>query len=257
MGYDPSGHSDLLMTPLELRAVIIDDEAPARHLLQELLSHFSTVKVVGEANSVASAIDLCLDLRPNLLFLDVDLGDGDGFDVLPKLDPIPAVIFVTAYDQHAVRAFEVNAVDYLLKPIRADRIIHALERIVHEPAQVSAKKFKEDDRIFLRSDSQLRVVYVTEITGVEAQENYSMVHLTDGSATLIRRGLSEWEKLLPKQYFLRTHRSLILNLHHVKKIVMEDRDEITVLINGFSYPTRLGRRAAIRLRRAMRQPNLL
>jgi two-component system LytT family response regulator len=245
------------MTPMDLRAVIIDDEAPARQLLQELISHFSTVKVVGEANSVASGISLCNDLKPNLLFLDVDLGDGEGFDVLEKLAPIPAVIFVTAFDEFAVRAFEVNAIDYLLKPVRGDRLVHALERIVHQPQPVATQKLLEDDQISLRSDSQWRQVYVTEITGVEAEENYSMVHLTDGSAMLIRRNLAEWEKILPKQFFLRAHRSLILNLRKIEKIVMEERDEITVKVAGFAYPTRLGRRAAFRLRKAMRQPNLL
>lgn len=242
---------------MDLRAVIVDDEAPARDLLRELLSRCPSVRIIGEANSVANAIALCLDLRPNLLFLDVDLGDGEGFDVLPRLDPIPAVIFITAYDQFAVRAFEVNAIDYLLKPVRFDRLSHALERIARQPQPVGVEKLLEDDRIFLRSDSQLRVVFVTEISGVEAQENYSMVHLVDGDNMLIRRTISEWEKLLPKQHFLKTHRSLIVNLQHIQKIVMEDRDEISVFVTGFSYPTRLGRRSAIRLRRAMRQPNLL
>lgn len=240
-----------------LRAVIVDDEEPARDLLRELLSHFPHVKVIGEANSVATAIGLCLDLRPNLLFLDVDLGDGEGFDVLPKLDPIPALIFVTAYDQYAVRAFEVNAVDYLLKPIRFNRLTHALERIVHEPQQVNAKRLKDNDRIFLRSDAHVRVVYVTEISGVEAQENYSMVHLIDGDTMLMRRGISEWEKLLPPQLFLKTHRSLIVNLQQVDKVVAEDREEISLYVTGFAYPIRLGRRPAVRLRRAVRQPNLL
>lgn len=245
------------MNQLELRAVIVDDEAPCRDLLRELLARCPTVKVIGEANTVSNAIALCLDLRPNLLFLDVDLGSGNGFEILPKLDPIPAIIFVTAYNEFAVRAFEVNAVDYLLKPVRFDRLAHALERIVHQPHPVNAQKLLENDKIFLRSDSHMRVAFVTEISGVEAQENYSMVHLTDGDAMLIRRTILEWEKLLPKQYFLKTHRSLILNLHQIQKIVMEDKDEISITMTGFSYPTRLGRRPALRLRKAMRQPNLL
>lgn len=246
------------MTPLDLRAIIVDDEAPARELLQELLSHIPSVRVIGEANSAASAIALCQDLRPNLLFLDVDLGDGDGFSVLPKLSPpLPAIIFVTAFDEFAVRAFEINAIDYLLKPIRTDRLSHALERIAHQPQPINAKKLNEDDQILLKTDSGFRPVFVTEICGVEAEENYSMIHLADGSTHLMRRGLSEWEKLLPKQFFLKVHRSLIINLRAVNKVIAEDRKETTVLITGFSYPTPLGRQAAIRLRQALRQPNLL
>jgi two-component system LytT family response regulator len=245
------------MKPIELRAIIVDDEAPSRELLQELLAAHPNVQVIGEANSVATAAALCADLRPNLIFLDVQMPDGDGFSLLPKLDPLPAVIFVTAFDEFAVRAFEVNAVDYLSKPVRPDRLAHALQRIIREPRPTHSAVLLEDDRIFLHSDARLRVVYVTEISGIEAQENYSLVHLMDGTSTLIRRSMSEWEKLLPKQCFLRTHRSLIVNLQAVKKVVMEARDEIGVELPGFSVPIRLGRRAALRLRRALRQPNLL
>lgn len=242
---------------MELRAIIVDDEAPSRELLQELLGPHPNVQVIGEANSVATAAALCTDLRPNLIFLDVQMPDGDGFSLLSKLDPLPAIIFVTAFDAYAVRAFEINAVDYLLKPVRPDRLADALQRIIRQPQPTHSEKLLEDDRIFLRSDSNLRVVFVTDISGVEAQENYSRVHLVDGTATLIRRGMSEWEKVLPPQHFLRTHRSLIVNLQAIKKVVMEARDEISVLLAGFPEPVRLGRRAAMRLRRAMRQPNLL
>lgn len=245
------------MNPVELRAIIVDDEAAPREHLQELLAVHPNVHVIGEANSVATAAVLSADLHPNLIFLDIELPDGDGFSLLPKLDPLPAIIFVTAFDAYAVRAFEINAVDYLLKPVRPDRLADALQRIIRQPQPTHSEKLLEDDRIFLRSDSNLRVVFVTDISGVEAQENYSRVHLMDGTATLIRRGMSEWEKVLPPQYFLRTHRSLIVNLQAIKKVVMEARDEISVSVAGFSEPMRLGRRAAIRLRRAMRQPNLL
>lgn len=245
------------MKPIELRAIIVDDEAPSRELLQELLAAHPNVQVIGEANSVATAAALCADLRPNLIFLDVQMPDGDGFSLLPKLDPLPAVVFVTAFDEFAVRAFEVNAVDYLSKPVRPDRLAHALQRIIREPRPTHSAALLEDDRIFLHSDARLRVVYVTEISGIEAQENYSLVHLMDGTSSLIRRSMSEWEKVLPKQCFLRTHRSLIVNLQAVKKVVMDARDEIGVELPGFSAPIRLGRRAALRLRRALRQPNLL
>ncbi len=241
----------------DLRAIIVDDEPPCRELLQELLAEHPNVRVVGEANSVATATTLCADLRPNLIFLDVQMADGEGFDLLPHLDPIPAVIFVTAYDQYAFRAFEVNAVDYLAKPVRPDRLANALQRIIHQPHATHTIPLSEDDRIFLRSDSQLRVAFVTEITGIEAVENYSRVHLIDGTAKLIRRGMAEWEKILPGHMFLRTHRSLIVNLQAIKKVIMEARDEVTVEITGFSESVRLGRRAAARLRRGLRQPNLL
>lgn len=245
------------MKPLELRSIIVDDEAPAREQLQERLLAHPNVQVVGEASSVATAVALCADLRPNLVFLDVQLWDGDGFSVLPRLDPLPAVIFVTAYDQYAVRAFEINAIDYLLKPVRPDRLAHALERIIRQPQPTHTEALLEDDRIFLRSDTRMRVVIVTEISGIEAQENYSLVRLFDGTSTLMRKPMSEWERGLPATRFLKPHRSLIVNREAVRKIVMQERDEITVELAGFPEPVRLGRRAALRLRRALREPNLL
>lgn len=241
----------------ELRAIIVDDEAPAREVLQELLEPHSHVKIIGEANSVATAALLCRDLRPNLIFLDVQMDDGDGFSLLPKLNPLPAIIFVSAYDQFAIRAFEVNAVDYLLKPVIPERLAHALQRIAREPTCVFTERLTEDDKVFLRSDNNLRVAFVTEISGIEAQENYSLVHLADGDSMLIRRSMTEWEKGLPRKLFLRPHRSLIVNVHAVKKISMHGINEIAVEIAGFRAPIRLGRRSAAKLRRALRQPNLL
>ncbi len=117
----------------ELRVVIVDDEAPAREVLLDLLSEHSNVKVVGEADSVANAMTLCQDLRPNLVFLDIEMRDGEGFDLLTKLTQNPGIIFVTAHDQFGARAFNAHAIDYLLKPVNPDRLTHALERINHEP----------------------------------------------------------------------------------------------------------------------------
>ena len=240
----------------ELRAIIVDDEAPARERLQELLTVHSHVTVVGEANSVANAETLCADLRPNLLFLDVQLEDEISFALLPKLAPVPAIIFVTAYVEFAIRAFEVNAIDYLLKPISPERLADSLQRIIHQPQPVFTEKLKENDQIYLNS-TRHRMVYVTEISGIEAEENYSLVRLTNGNSCMIRRSMAEWEEALPKGIFLRPHRSLILNIQAVEKILMTRRSEIEFEVAGFPKPVLLGRRAAARLKRALRRPNLL
>lgn len=245
------------MNEPELRAIVVDDEAPAREVLQDLLLRHPNVRVVGEANSVANAAELCRDLQPNLLFLDVNLEDELGFALLPKLDPVPAVIFVTAFEQYAIRAFEANAIDYLLKPVNPERLAHALQRIVHKPQPVFTEKLLESDQIYLQSDTKLRMVYLAEISGIEAQENYSLVHLKDGTSSMIRRSMADWEKALPPQNFMRPHRSLIVNVQAVKKIAMNKSHELEVEIVGFSHPMLLGRRAGARLRKALRQPNLL
>ncbi|MFA7344082.1 MAG: LytTR family DNA-binding domain-containing protein [Terrimicrobiaceae bacterium] len=239
----------------ELRALIVDDEAPAREVLSELLENFPHVRVVGEATSVATAVSLCADLKPNLIFLDVQMRDGEGFSVLPQIAPLPSVIFVTAYDKFAARAFEVNAVDYLLKPVSQDRLAHALERILHQPTATKSKPFREDDRIFLKSDSGMRVAYVTEISGIEAQENYTRVYLANGTTEFLRRTMTEWEKVLPKPLFLRVHRSLIVNLSCVGKVLAEDRDTSVIEVTGIPKPIPLGRKPALRLRSALRLRN--
>ena len=243
------------MSVLKLRTMIVDDEAPAREFLGDLLSAHPHVKIVGEANSVATAASLYADLRPDLIFLDVQMPDGDGFSLLPRLDPLPAIIFVTAFDAFAIRAFDVNAIDYLLKPVRPDRLAHALERIVHKPPPTNPKQLREDDQILLKSDSRMHVAFVTQISGIEAEENYTRVILADGSSEFLRRSMNEWEGLLPNTLFLRISRSLILNLNAVDKLVAEDRDNSVVEVRGFSAPISLGRKAATRLRSALRLRN--
>ena len=240
------------MSEEPLRALIVDDDAPAREHLRLLLECHCNVKVLGEANSVAHAASLSRDLRPNLIFLDVQMPGGDGFSLLARLDPLPAVIFVTGYDEYAVRAFEVNAVDYLLKPVSPDRLADALQRILHVPPQTERKPFLPDDRIFLRNGRRTRVVYISEISGIKAEENYTDVLIADGSTVFKRRQISEWEELLPNPPFFSPHRSLIVNLQAVGDLVLESRAEIFFKLEGHSNPFRLGQRPAARLCKALR-----
>jgi two-component system LytT family response regulator len=235
-----------------LRALIVDDEAPAREHLTQLLECHWNVKIIGEANSVTNAATLSRDLQPNLIFLDVQMPGGDGFSLLSKLDPLPAIIFVTGYDEYAVRAFEVNAVDYLIKPVNPHRLADALQRINHAPPQTERKPFLPDDRIFLRNGKRTRVVYVSQISGIKAEENYTDVLVGDGSKMFMRRTISEWEELLPKPPFFAPHRSLIVNLQAVGDLVLETRAEVRFKLEGHPHPFRLGQRPAVRLRKAMR-----
>jgi two-component system LytT family response regulator len=245
------------MKPPELRAVIVDDEAPAREVLCDLLSAHSNVKVIGEADSVANAISICQELRPNLVFLDVQLGDGEGFDVLPKLAPVPAIIFVTAYDQFAFRAFEANALDYLLKPPHPTRLANALERIVHQPPDTGTGPYKRDDRIYLRTSDGILLAFVSQISGIEADQNYTTVRLASGEAKMVRGSLTDWEKNLPRQLFIKLSRSLIVNLEKIERVSFAGRDEMDIKIVGFPTTVHLGRKAAILLRKEFGQPNLL
>ena len=240
-----------------LRAIIVDDEEPARIVLRQLLTQHPNVRLVGEATTASAAIALFQDLRPDVVFLDVEMPGGDGFSILSKLHPVPAIIFVTAFDEYAVRAFEVNAIDYLLKPIRAERLSQALHRVVYLPRESLRKKFLPEDRIFLESDSELRMIFIAEISAIEAEGNYSRVHITDGSSVFIRRSMTEWDSLLPQPMFVRVLRSLSLNHRIVEKIEIESRDRIVVRARGFTAPLVLSRRAFERLRRVLRASELV
>jgi two-component system LytT family response regulator len=240
-----------------LRAIIVDDEEPARHVMRQLLVAHPNVKLVGEASSASAAVELFMDVRPDVVFLDVQMPFGDGFSILPKLQPIPAIIFVTAYDEYAVRAFEVNAIDYLLKPVREERLSEALHRVIYLPRRTQTNRYQPEDRIFLESDASIRVVFVAEISGIDAEGNYSRVHITDGSSVFIRRSMAEWEALLPEILFVRVHRSLLLNHRAVEKIDLKDREHVVVHVRGFTAPLILTKRAFARLRKALRGSGLL
>lgn len=191
------------MSDGELRTIIVDDEPPARNGLLELLEAHRNVQVIGEADSVANAASLCKELRPDLLFLDIELDDGLGFSLLPKLQPVPSIIFATAHNEFAVRAFEVNAIDYLLKPIMPDRLAHALERIHYREQAEFAHKLRESDQVFLESSTTARMVYLSEVSAITAEENYTEVWLRDGGSVLIRRTMSDWANALPTPMFNR------------------------------------------------------
>lgn len=235
-----------------LRALIVDDDPTARERLRFLLAEHPEINVAGEASSVATAMALCRDLHPNLIFLDVDMPGGNGFSLLEKLDPLPSVIFVTAYDAFAVRAFEVNAVDYLLKPISPRRLADAIQRLIHEPPRTQTIPYRTTDRVFLPHGRGYRIVFISDICGIEARENYTEVLLVDGTHVLMRRPLLEWDQRLPKSLFFSPHRSLIVNLKAVHNVVLESRARLSFKLQGRDRAFVMGQRPAARLRRALR-----
>ena len=232
------------------RALIVDDETAAREALRRLLAAHPEVEIVGEAGDVTEAILQFDKLRPNLIFLDVQMPRRDGFSLLPNLQPLPDIIFVTAYDCFAVKAFEVNAVDYLVKPIRADRLDLALMRLEH-PDQREVKPFSEEDRIFLYADLEVRVVRANEISHIQAEGNYCRVHVADHKPMLVRRKMGEWIRLLPSKTFRRVNRSTIINLSAVRDIQFQSPHHTAVSFTHSTAPIRLCRMASRRLRKAI------
>lgn len=233
------------------RTLIVDDEAPAREALRELLAAHPGIEIIGEAASAAEALSLHRKFQPDLLFLDVQMPKKDGFSLLPDLRPVPDIIFTTAYDCFAVKAFEVNAVDFLVKPIRPDRLALALSRL-SSPQHRKVGRFAEDGHVILYSDLEARVVIATEITHIEAEGNYSRVHIANKGSMFVRRSMGEWQEQLPASVFARLGRSNILNLRAVRETSSLPNYCTQVLFEGSPAPLELGLFASRRLRKAIR-----
>lgn len=204
-----------------MRAVIIDDTRLARRELRTLLAVHPRVQVVGEADAVSSGCALVQTQRPDLVFLDIQLPGGTGFDLLAQLDQVPAVIFTTAYDQYALRAFEANAIDYLLKPIAPARLAAALERLRWPdpaPAAPPARPLlTASDRVFVRDGERCWFVGVAEISHCKVDGNYVEVHFR-GQKALLARSLSALEERLDPGLFLRANRHVLVNLKQIDRI---------------------------------------
>lgn len=200
-----------------MKAMIIDDEPPARRELRRLLSDFSWVEVVGEAGNVDQAAGMVESLTPELLFLDIQMPGGSGFDLLTRLEHLPEVIFTTAYDEHAVRAFEVDALDYLLKPIDPARLAEALGRVKISQAARTPQPDAVLEQIFVRDGSRCWFVPLREVRLLSSEGNY--IRLSWGKANpLLGRALAALEQRLDPHRFFRANRRQIINLDFIESV---------------------------------------
>ncbi len=193
---------------MHVRAVLIDDERLARKELRRLLAAHEGVELIGEAASVEEAKALIEREEPELLFLDVEMPDGTGFDLLGQIDHLPQVIFTTAFDAHAVRAFEVNALDYLLKPVDPKRLAAALQK-VNAPAQVDGAKYL--DQVFVRDGERCWFLKLSSVPLLDSDGNYTRVHV-EGRQPMINRSLNYLEERLDPSVFFRANRQQLINL---------------------------------------------
>jgi len=200
--------------------LIIDDERLARSALRRLLNAHPEVKIIGESANPDEAIRAINKASPDVLFLDVEMPGGSGFDLLEKLEDVPAVIFTTAYDEYAVRAFEVSALDYLVKPITAPRLAAALGRAQKALAAILKERSNIEDasafhQIFVRDGERCWIVRLTDISLLESEGNYTRLHF-GGNAPLIFRSLTAIEQRLGPTTFFRANRSQIVNLNWIE-----------------------------------------
>lgn len=231
-----------------MRAILVDDERLARKRLATMLARHPEVRVVGEANSVAAARTLITEVRPNLIFLDIQMPQADGFELISSLPIEAAVVFVTAYDQHALRAFNAAALDYLLKPVSAERLAEAVRRL--------RIRLKTDAREVLVGDSRNWVrIPLQEISIIQAEGAYTRVLHGVAESHLVRRSMAEWLDLLPPDEFIRASRSLLVNRSHIGGLRSRNRDEGELLVRNRPLPIPLGR-TALRALRSLRVAGL-
>lgn len=202
-----------------MRAIIVDDEPPARRELRRLLSEHTWIEIVGECGNIEEAAAKVEALTPALLFLDIQMPGGSGFDLLSRLEHLPQVIFTTAHDEHAVRAFEVNALDYLLKPIDPARLAASLSRIRKETtAAAPAPRVNAPlQQLFVRDGAQCWFVPLREVGLLTSEGNY--VRLSWGTRRpLLGRALSTIEQRLDPQRFFRANRRQVINLDFIENV---------------------------------------
>jgi two-component system LytT family response regulator len=233
-------------------AVIVDDERLARRELRTLLeeAHAEQVHVVGEAGTVADAARLATATDADVVFLDIQLAGETGMDLIPLLDADVDIVFVTAYDEHALRAFEVNALDYLLKPVAPERLAVTVSRLgAAQPPVPARETVSYDDRLFLRLGQERAFVRVRDIAAIEADGDRSTLLL---APRLTRKpsakSLREWEQRLPDRQFVRIHRSTIVNLEYVERLEPGQQASQRVYLRGSKEPVTMSRRYGARLR---------
>ena len=223
----------------KLRALIVDDEAPARLRIRELLSRSASVALAGECASGAEAVAAIRDLQPDLLFLDVQMPAMDGFRVLREIggDRLPLTIFVTAYDRYALAAFEAHALDYLLKPFSDERFGQALDRAIahlemRQSGDIASRMLamlREEDRLAVRVNGRVVILKAREIDWVEAAGVYVELH-AGKKAYLHRASITELESRLSAARFVRIHRSTLVNLDRVRELTPRTHGEFIVML---------------------------
>ena len=225
-----------------IQALVADDEVLARQKLRQLLRDIPDIEIVGECASASETVELVRVTRPALLFLDIRMPGMDGFDVVGAIDsedvPMPAIVFTTAYDQYALRAFEIHAVDYLLKPFTPERLNSAIQRVrerlaAGDSAARENGKNRESagytTRIVFKSRGRILFLPVSEIRWIGAEENYVRLS-TERETHLLRETMAHLEERLDPHQFLRVHRSFIVNLQYVKEVRTEHDGESSVMM---------------------------
>jgi two-component system LytT family response regulator len=234
-----------------LRVVLCDDERLALQRLRQLLAPHPNFQIVGEASNKSTAIKLIRKERPHALFLDVQMPGATGFDLLKALHPPPKTVMVTAYAKYALQAFDLEAIDYLIKPVTPQRFAQALHRLVTactKKTVISKTPYSLQDRICLRTPHQSMVVPIDSIPLLQADGDFTRIHIPNSAPLMICQPLGSYEKILPFPPFARIDRSHIINLNHITRLERKSRDEANLVLEGVNDKIPIGRTAQLRLK---------
>ncbi len=221
---------------IKLSAVIVEDSRLARNELKELIKEYEEINILGEAGNVDEGFELINKMNPDLLFLDINMPDKDGFELLEMLDEVPVVIFTTAFDEYAVKSFEYNAFDYLLKPISQKRFSNTIGKVLEKIASNIKKidianPISLEKQIFIKDGEKCWLVKVQDISLFEIIGNYTRVFF-EGNKPLIYKSLSQIEDKLPPDIFFRANRQQIININHVNKVVSWFNGKLKIEMNS-------------------------
>ncbi|MBP9185754.1 MAG: response regulator transcription factor [Bacteroidia bacterium] len=229
-----------------IKAVIVDDVDSMRIVLKKLLGAFDKIQIIGEAADFDEARNLITEERPDLLFLDIDLNGLTSLDLLKSIDYQPMVIFITSHTDFAIKAFELNAVDYLLKPISLERLTKAIEKVTNKWQDTTFEddynaKFTVDHVILLNFDNKMSFVRIKDINYIEAYGNYTKVNLADGKLSVTYNSIKNWDTKLPEDLFIQIHRSTIVNLNNVTRIEKWANDTGRLYLKDIEKPFEISR----------------
>jgi two-component system, LytTR family, response regulator len=223
-----------------MNVIVVDDSRLARLELTEQLSYISGASLVGEAANIRQAKQKIESLKPDVVLLDINMPGGDGFQLLQQLDYMPQVIFVTAYDQYAIKSFEFNALDYLLKPVTLPRLQAAFDKL--QPVSQNAKKLALHQQFFIKDGENCFFVTLADVICFEAMGNYTRVHLANATPATYR-SISAIGHRLPAESFFRANRSWIINTHYINEITPS-------VAGGFDVQLQYGKQVEISRRQA-------
>ncbi|MFL5762400.1 MAG: LytR/AlgR family response regulator transcription factor [Bacteroidia bacterium] len=238
-----------------MKAVVIDDERLARQELKSLLSAYPEIQVVGEASNVETGIESIKQLKPDVIFLDIQMPGKNGFELLEEISGVPEVVFVTAYDEHAIRAFEVNALDYLLKPVQPNRLAETVKKILNKESSEKQESreqtmpLNDTDQVFVKDGEKCWFVKLSEIRLFESEGNYVRIYF-DKNRPLILRSLNNLDERLNNRTFFRASRKHIINLKWVESIENWFNGGLMVKLRG-GEQVEISRRQAARLKDMM------